>query len=84
VDFGAMNGRSAPTYPCQVPIYAVGKEPLPPGFTEEDRPQLLQAKKWEGYTAMAMESCVTKTVLAGGAGAFVGILFVLSSTGTPV
>ncbi|KAF8891809.1 Tim17/Tim22/Tim23/Pmp24 family-domain-containing protein, partial [Infundibulicybe gibba] len=46
-----------------VPIYPAGKEPLPPGFTEEDRAQLQQMKKWEGYTAMAMESCATKTVL---------------------
>lgn len=66
-----MNARPTPTYPCQVPIYPAGKEPLPPGFTEEDRPQLLEAKKWEGYMAMGMESCVTKTFLAGGAGAFI-------------
>lgn len=66
---GAMNPNS-PTYPGQVPIYAAGKEPLPAGFTEEDRAQLQQMKRWEGYTAMAMESCVTKTFLAGGAGGF--------------
>lgn len=63
-----MNG-SSPTYPGQVPIYAPGKEPLPPGFTEEDRAAIQQTKKWEGYAGMAMESCAVKTVLAGGAGA---------------
>lgn len=64
-----MNG-SSPTYPGQVPIYAPGKEPLPPGFTEEDRAAIQQTKKWEGYAGMAMESCAVKTVLAGGAGMF--------------
>lgn len=64
-----MNGDS-PKYPGQVPIFAAGKEPLPPGFAEEDRVQLNQMKRWEGYTAMAMESCGVKTVLAGGAGEF--------------
>lgn len=79
-----MNGRpTSQTYPCQVPIYAPGKEPLPPGFTEEDRAQLMEAKKWEGYMGMAMESCIVKTVLAGGAGAFsmispVYIIFLMS------
>jgi hypothetical protein len=62
-----MNG-SSPSYPGQVPIYAAGKEPLPPGFTEEDRAAIQQTKKWEGYAGMAMESCAVKTVLAGGAG----------------
>lgn len=52
----------------QVPIWAPGKEPLPPGFTEEDRAQMEQTKKWEKFAGMAMESCATKTVLAGGAG----------------
>ena len=54
--------------PGTVPIWKRGEEPLPPGLTEEDRPMLEQQKKWEGYAGMAMESCATKTVLAGGAG----------------
>jgi hypothetical protein len=69
---------STPLPQCLVPIYPPGKEPLPPGLTEADRPQLLQAKKWESYMAMGMESCVTKTILAGGAGAFVDFLWVFS------
>jgi hypothetical protein len=64
-----MNGGFQ-RYPHQVPIYAPGKEPLPPGFTEEDRAVLQQTKKWEGYMTMAMESCALKTAMAGGAGAF--------------
>ncbi|KAF8070740.1 Tim17/Tim22/Tim23/Pmp24 family-domain-containing protein [Lyophyllum atratum] len=73
-----MNGGS-PSYPGAVPIYASGKEPLPPGFTEEDRAAIQQTKKWERYTGMAMESCAVKTVLAGGAGFGIGAFFSLMS-----
>lgn len=62
-------GQGLPTFPGQVPIWAPGREPLPPGFSEEDREQLAQMKKWEGYMAMGGESCITKTVLAGTLGA---------------
>ena len=62
-----MNSPSR-TYPCQVPIYPAGKEPLPPGYTEEDRAAILQTKRWESYMAMGMESCAAKTVIAGGFG----------------
>ena len=54
--------------PGRVPIWAPGKEPLPPGLTEEDRPYYEQTKRWEGYTTMAMESCAVKTTMAGGVG----------------
>ncbi|GLB37734.1 putative mitochondrial import inner membrane translocase subunit tim22 [Lyophyllum shimeji] len=74
----AMNAGS-PSYPGAVPIYAPGKEPLPPGLTEEDRAAYQQTKKWEGYAAMAMESCAVKTVLAGGAGFGIGAFFSLMS-----
>lgn len=57
-------------YPCQVPIWAPGKEPLPPGFTEEDRVALEQQQKYSNIAAMAMESCAAKTVLAGTMGKF--------------
>jgi import inner membrane translocase subunit TIM22 len=57
-----------------VPIYQPGKEPLPPGLTEEDRPALMQQKKVENWMRMASESCAFKTVLSGGAGKF--LLFV--------
>ncbi|KAJ8696944.1 Mitochondrial import inner membrane translocase subunit tim22 [Pleurotus ostreatus] len=74
-----MNGRSLTAYPGSAPIFTPGKEPLPPGFTEEDRAQLAQQRKWEGYAAMAMESCAVKTVLAGGAGFGIGAFFSLMS-----
>lgn len=51
--------------PCEVPIWAPGKEPLPPGFTEEDRAAMMQQQKYANYAAMAMESCAVKTVMAG-------------------
>jgi Tim17/Tim22/Tim23/Pmp24 family len=59
---------STNSLPGRVPIWAAGKEPLPPGWTEEDRPNWDKQKQWERYGAMAMESCAVKTVLAGGAG----------------
>jgi import inner membrane translocase subunit TIM22 len=52
----------------QVPIYPAGKEPLPPGFTEDDRAALEQSRKWESYMLMGMESCIVKTIMAGGGG----------------
>jgi import inner membrane translocase subunit TIM22 len=51
-----------------VPIFPAGKEPLPPGLTEEDRPALMQQRKVENFMRMASESCAFKTVLSGGAG----------------
>jgi mitochondrial import inner membrane translocase subunit TIM22 len=67
------------TYPCQVPIYAPGKEPLPPGLTEDDRAAYLQQKKYQDYMGMGMESCIVKSVLAGGAGFAMGAFFSLMS-----
>ncbi|KAF5322093.1 hypothetical protein D9619_001979 [Psilocybe cf. subviscida] len=65
--------------PCQVPIWAPHKEPLPAGLAEEDRPFYEQNKRWEGYMAFAMESCPVKTTLAGGAGFGIGAFFSLMS-----
>ena len=59
--------------PARVPIWAPGKEPLPQGLTEEDRPYYEQAKRWESYTSMAMESCAVKTTMAGGVGTFLSL-----------
>ncbi|KAI0079249.1 Tim17-domain-containing protein [Panus rudis PR-1116 ss-1] len=61
------------------PIFPAGKEPLPPGFTEEDRAQMLQAKKYQDYMTMGMESCVAKTVIAGVGGFGIGAFFSLMS-----
>ena len=55
--------------PGTAPIFPAGKEPLPPGITEEERDNFLQAKKYERWMAMGMESCVAKTVIAGVGGA---------------
>lgn len=53
------------SFPLVAPLFPAGKEPLPPGFTEEDRAQLLQTKKYQGWMAMGMESCPVKTTIAG-------------------
>ncbi|KAJ3505973.1 hypothetical protein NLJ89_g7132 [Agrocybe chaxingu] len=65
--------------PCQVPIWAPHKEPLPPGLTEEDRPLWEQNKRMEKYLGAAMESCPVKATLAGGAGFGLGAFFSLMS-----
>ncbi|KAJ7582578.1 Tim17/Tim22/Tim23/Pmp24 family-domain-containing protein [Mycena floridula] len=74
-----MNDGSGSRFPGAMPIPYAGKQPLPPGVTEEERPQYEQMKKWEGYTQMATESCAFKTVLAGGAGFGIGAFFSLMS-----
>jgi hypothetical protein len=64
---GTLN-PSTSHLPLSVPIWAPGKEPLPPGLTESDRPFWEQNKKMERYMGMAMENCIAKSMLAGGAG----------------
>ena len=61
-----------------VPIYPPGKEPLPPGWTEDDRLAWQQSRKWEQYMTMGMESCVSKTLIAGGGGRSPLIFFKIS------
>ncbi|KAL6305179.1 Tim17-domain-containing protein [Sparassis latifolia] len=68
------------TIPMVAPIYPAGKEPLPPGITEEEREQFLQAKKYQDYMTMGMESCVAKTIIAGGGGFAIGAVFSLMSS----
>jgi len=55
-------------WPYQAPIWAPGKEPLPPGFTEEDRAVLVQQLKYQNIMSMVMESCAAKTLIAGTVG----------------
>ena len=55
--------------PLVAPVYPAGKEPLPPGISDEEREAYLQAKKYQNYMTMGMESCVAKTIIAGGGGA---------------
>lgn len=52
-------------------MFPAGREPLPPGMTEEDRAQLLEAKKYQGWMTMGMESCAAKTVIAGVGGKYI-------------
>jgi import inner membrane translocase subunit TIM22 len=51
--------------PLVAPLFPAGKEPLPPGVTEEDRAQLLQAKKYQAWMSSGVESCAAKTAIAG-------------------
>ncbi|KIP11329.1 hypothetical protein PHLGIDRAFT_83796 [Phlebiopsis gigantea 11061_1 CR5-6] len=65
--------------PLVPPIFAKGKEPLPPGWTEEDRANMMEAKKYQDYMQMGMESCAAKTVIAGGGGFAIGAFFSMMS-----
>ncbi|KAI0688169.1 Tim17/Tim22/Tim23/Pmp24 family-domain-containing protein [Cerioporus squamosus] len=51
------------------PIFPAGKETLPPGITEEEREAYFQAKKYERWMSIGMESCIAKTAIAGAGGA---------------
>ncbi|CCL99247.1 uncharacterized protein FIBRA_01262 [Fibroporia radiculosa] len=66
--------------PLVAPVFPAGKEPLPPGVSEEERQNFLQAKKYQDYMSMGMESCVAKTVIAGAGGLAIGAFFSLMST----
>lgn len=61
-----MNG---PSFPGLVPLHIPGKEPLPPGVTEEERDAFDKMKKTEKFMSMGAETCAFKTVIAGGGGA---------------
>jgi len=51
--------------PLLTPLFPAGKEPLPPGMTEEHRANMMQMKKYQDYMTAGMESCVGKTTMAG-------------------
>ncbi|TFK50959.1 Tim17-domain-containing protein [Heliocybe sulcata] len=63
--------------PMVTPIFPAGKEPLPPGISEEERQQMLQMKKWQDFMTTGMESCAAKTVIAGVGGFAIGGFFSL-------
>ncbi|KAG8860096.1 hypothetical protein FRB96_004119 [Tulasnella sp. 330] len=62
------------------PIFAEGNEPLPPGWTEEDRQQALTARKWEKFASSGMESCAAKSVMSGVVGLAAGAVLSLMGT----
>ncbi|KAH9889443.1 mitochondrial import inner membrane translocase subunit TIM22 [Cubamyces lactineus] len=66
--------------PLVAPVFPAGKEPLPPGISDEEREAYLQAKKYQNYMTMGMESCVAKTIIAGGGGFAIGAFFSLMSS----
>ncbi len=65
--------------PLLAPLFPAGKEPLPPGMTEEDRANMMQVKKYQDNMTAGMESCVGKTTMAGvlGTSTFVSAISVL-------
>jgi len=75
-----LGGFVMASIPLVAPIFPAGREPLPPGFSEEEREQLLQAKKYQDLMTTGMESCAAKTVIAGGGGFAIGAFFSLMSS----
>ena len=51
------------------PYFLPGKEPLPPGFSEDDRAMMMEQQKMNRTMERVQESCAVKTVLAGVGGA---------------
>lgn len=74
------NARLAmmPSIPLVAPVFPAGKGPLPPGISEEERENFLQAKKYQDYMTMGMESCAAKTVIAGVGGTPATLLFAMN------
>lgn len=66
-----LNARTRPMdrRPLVTPVFPADAEPLPPGWTEDDRAVMAQQRKMENYMSMAMESCVVKSAMSGGLGA---------------
>lgn len=54
--------------PLVAPVFPAGREPLPAGLTEDDRPALDQQQKMQLYMTMAGESCIFKSGMAGAMG----------------
>ncbi|KAF9031235.1 Tim17-domain-containing protein [Hymenopellis radicata] len=69
-----------PRFPFSVPIYPVGKEPLPPGFTEDDREAWLQTRMFQNKTTMITESAPFRSAMAGVMGFGIGGFFSLMTT----
>jgi hypothetical protein len=65
--------------PLVAPVFPAGMEPLPPGMTEEDRANLLQAKKYQDYMTAGVESCLAKTTIAGVGGIHALSVFIYST-----
>jgi len=67
------------TIPGLCPVFLPGKEPLPPGVTEDDRIRLTEIQRYSKMTSAVMESCPAKVVLSGAAGFALGGFFSLIS-----
>ncbi|KAF8342644.1 Tim17/Tim22/Tim23/Pmp24 family-domain-containing protein [Cantharellus anzutake] len=71
---------SKPSIPLVAPVFPAGREPLPPGLAEDDRPALDQQRKMQEYMSMGAESCVFKCGMAGVMGFGLGAFFSMMST----
>jgi import inner membrane translocase subunit TIM22 len=60
----------ASSLPLLCPVYLPGQEPVPPGTTQAEREEMMQAIKYQKMLGYAMESCPLKVVMSGGAGEY--------------
>ena len=65
LSLSAVSTCFAMNIPLVAPVFPAGKEPLPPGITEEERDNYMQARKYQNWMTMGMESCVVKSAIAG-------------------
>lgn len=70
--------------PGLCPYYLPGKEPLPAGWTEDDRAALAAQKQGAKFFGQLTESCPAKAVLSGVAGFALGGFFSLLSASLTV
>ncbi|GJJ09303.1 hypothetical protein Clacol_003525 [Clathrus columnatus] len=61
------------------PFLRPDQEPLPPGWTPDDRTAFLQQQKWARIGAEAIHSCPAKAVMASGMGFGLGAFISLMS-----
>ncbi|CED83355.1 mitochondrial import inner membrane translocase subunit tim22 [Phaffia rhodozyma] len=67
-------------HPLLPPIFPAGREPVPPGTTEEELANMRQMTQLNKLVTTVPESCIFKTVLSAGAGFGLGAFFSLMST----
>ncbi len=67
----------ATSSPWLTPIFIPGKEPLPEGFSEDDRAEMAKVQGWQKMAGSVMESCPLKCAFSGVAGFGLGAFFTL-------
>ncbi|KIY72212.1 Tim17-domain-containing protein [Cylindrobasidium torrendii FP15055 ss-10] len=75
-----MADSSDPRRALVAPLFPLGREPMPPGVTEEEREAYATAMKYQAKMSGVYESCAVKAAMAGVGGFAIGGLFSLMTT----